>query len=213
MEGIIVLKQLPVIEERLAALSEKIKADIEAVVSLDVTDESVKSVKNLRARLNADFKALEDQRKFVKNKVLEPYEAFEDIYRQYVTDPFREGLAAIDARVGEIEGIQKRQKHDALKEYYDELCVSCGVDFVPMERWNPKIGLTSTLKSLKEQASRYVSGIADALEAIRDMEYRDEVLVEYRQSLSLSDALRTVKNRQAAIETSYKMSIHFEKKF
>ena len=200
MENIIILKQLPIIEERLAALSEQIRSDIAAVVALDVTDENVKKVKTLRAKLNKDFTLLEDQRKLVKNKVLEPYEAFEEIYKKMASDPYKDGLAVIDARVNEIESIQKQQKYYELKDYYDELCNSVNIEFIPMERWNPKIGLSTTLKSLKEQANSFISGIVDCRDAINDMENREEIFVEYKKSLNLAEALQIVKNRQAAIE-------------
>ena len=76
-EELIVVKQLPIIEERLKSLSDEIDVKVANAMELVVSDETIKEVKKVRAELNKDFTELETQRKMVKERVLAPYEAFE----------------------------------------------------------------------------------------------------------------------------------------
>jgi uncharacterized coiled-coil DUF342 family protein len=86
---LIVVKQLPIIEEQLKSLSNEIDDKINKALSLKVSEDSVKEIKKARAELNNDFKELENQRKMVKEKVLAPYNQFEEIYKTYVSEKFK----------------------------------------------------------------------------------------------------------------------------
>ena len=200
IEGAIALRQPPVIDERLAELGGRIKAGIRAALELAAAEESPKEIKRLRAELNAGFGALEDARKRVKREVCAPYDAFEAAYRAEITEPYKKGIALLDAKAAEIDGERLRRKREEIEGYYGELCESHGVDFVPFARWGPKVNLTVSEKALKEQAAEFVGGIAECLLAIEGMESRDEVLAEYRQCLSLPAAARAVESRRAAAE-------------
>ena len=79
---LIVVKQLPVIEEQLRSLSDEIDKKVSRALSLVVSDETVKEVKKVRAELNADFKDLEQKRKSVKEQVMNPYLQFKEIYKK-----------------------------------------------------------------------------------------------------------------------------------
>ena len=200
VDGLIVLRQLPVIEERLAALAGRIEADIAEALALEVTEESAKRAKALRAGLNKDFLALEVARKRVKKEVMAPYEAFEAAYERLAAGKYKTALAAIDARVNEIEDAQKQRKRGELKDYYDELRAAAGIDFAPFERWDPKVGLSSSLKQLKQQAGAFISNIADCIHAIEGMDGAEEILVEYRRGLDFAGAVRAVESRRAAVD-------------
>ena len=89
IKDLIVVKQLPVIEEQLKGLSVLIDEKVESALALEVSDETVKDVKKVRAELNADFKMLETKRKEVKDKVMTPYNQFEEIYKTYVSEKFK----------------------------------------------------------------------------------------------------------------------------
>ena len=199
VENLMILKQLPVIEERLAALADEIDAKIEAVLSLAVTEETVKDVKKALADLNKDYEALENRRKCIKKEVIAPYEQFKIIYDQ-ITGKYPEAKKILNARIDEIENIRKQEMRDELLEYFDELRQNLRIDFVTMDTWKPNITLTGSMKALKEQANKYLNQIAGDLSVIETMENSDEVLVEFRKSLNLSAAVAAVNNRKAAVE-------------
>ena len=64
-EDLIIVKQLPIIEEKLKGLSKEIDEKVKNALALVCSDETVKEVKKVRADLNADFKELETQSKMV----------------------------------------------------------------------------------------------------------------------------------------------------
>ena len=56
------------------------------------------------------------------------------------------------------------------------------------------------MKSLKEQAKNFIDKIVDDLNLIDTQEHKAEILVEYKQSLNVSQAITSVTNRFKAIE-------------
>ena len=100
---LIVVKQLPVIEEQLRSLSDEIDKKVSRALSLVVSDETVKEVKKVRAELNADFKDLEQKRKSVKEQVMNPYLQFEEIYKKYVTEKFKYADEELKKKISMVE--------------------------------------------------------------------------------------------------------------
>ena len=107
---LIVVKQLPIIQERLKELSTEIDKKVENAKSLICTEETVKEVKQVRADMNKEFKDLEVQRKLVKEQVLAPYMQFEDIYKQYVSDKYKNADIELKNKVDSIENELKKIK-------------------------------------------------------------------------------------------------------
>lgn len=88
-ERLAYVKQLPIIQENLRDAKADIEARTQLAQSLVCTAESLKSIKETRAKLNKDFAWFEEQRKEVKTQVLAPYEEFERVYKECVTKNFR----------------------------------------------------------------------------------------------------------------------------
>ena len=200
MKDLIIVKQLPVIEEKLKALKEEITAKVENATALVCNEETVKTVKDVRAELNKDFKELEQQRKEVKNAVLAPYEQFETIYKECVTDKFKAADKDLKDKIDAVESDLKAQKEQEIKEYFEEYKTVKNVDFVSYEQAKINVTLTASKKSLKEQAKAFIDKIVDDLNLIDTEEHKAEMLVEYKQTLNVSAAITSVKNRIALIE-------------
>ena len=84
--GLIVVRQLPIIEEQLRKASDEIDEKVKNAVALVCTDENVKIIKDVRATLNKELKEFEDKRKQVKSEIMKPYEDFESSYKKYISD-------------------------------------------------------------------------------------------------------------------------------
>ena len=86
-ENLITLKQAPIIVyEKIKAVGQQIEAKI-AELNLDnqlVTDETLKSAKNTRTMLRKELDGFETQRKYIKEQVNAPYEAFEKAYKEHI---------------------------------------------------------------------------------------------------------------------------------
>ena len=76
IKDLIEVKQLPVIEEQLRSVSTVIDERVKNATSLVCTEESVKTIKEIRAELNKDYKEFESKRKLVKEQVLKPYNVY-----------------------------------------------------------------------------------------------------------------------------------------
>lgn len=204
---LIIIKQLPIIEENLKQLSTEINNKVANALKLVVSDETVKDVKKVRAELNSDFKELEIQRKIVKEKILAPYNEFEKIYKTYVSDNYKKADIELKAKIDNIENEQKRIKTDEIKKYFTELCESEGIDFVSYEQININVTLSASIKSLKENVKTFIDKVVDDIALINTQEYSDEIMYEFKKNLNVSRSIAIVKERHIALEEKQKEEI------
>lgn len=197
---IIVVKQLPVIVEQLAQVKETVIQRVQTATSLVCTDETVKEVKKARAELNSEFKQWEEKRKEVKTAVMTPYEKFEAVYKDCVSDTYKKADAELKAKIEGVEKELKQKKADEVKEYFNEYLESAGIDFVTFEQAQINVTLSATMKSLKEQAKAFIDKISDDLALINTQEHKAEIMVEYKKTLNVSAAITGVNARFKAIE-------------
>ena len=203
MEGqVITIKQLPIIEERLQLIKAEIDAKTQHVLVLDCNDATVKAIKSLRADLNKDFSELEEKRKEVKRAVMSPYERFEEVYTECVTNIYKQTDAILKGRIAIVENAIKANKDKEVKAYYDEYAESLGIDFVPYEKSGITVTLSASTKKLKEQAAAYLDRIADELKLIgtQPQDLQPEILVEYKRTVNVAYSIQTVIERKKAIE-------------
>lgn len=203
MDGqIITIKQLPIIEERLQLIKAEIDAKTQHVLALDCNDATVKAIKSLRADLNKDFGDLEEKRKEVKRAVMSPYERFEEVYTECVTNIYKQTDAILKGRIAIVENAIKANKEKEIRAYYDEYAESLGIDFVPYEKSGITVTLSASAKKLKEQAAAYLDRIADELKLIgtQPQDLQPEILVEYKRTVNVTYSIQTVIERKKAIE-------------
>lgn len=197
---VIELQQLPVIVERLHSVKADIEQRTTEALSLVCTEQTYKSVKDARAQLAKEFKEYEAQRIAVKNKILEPYEAFEQVYLECITEPFQKADAELKQKITDVTSGIVAQKTDAVMGYYDELVKAADIDWMDDLNYRPKVNMSDSLTSLKKQAKAFVDGIVADIAAITAMENSAEIMVEYRKNLDLPGAIKTVDNRHKALE-------------
>lgn len=194
-EHLIVLKQLPVIEEHLQTLSAQVDQRVDAALSMVVDETTYKSVKATRAELNKEFQELEERRKAVKASIMEPYDKFNSVYEQFAATKYRRADAVLKERISAVEDDLKAQKAEKLRNYYGECCVALNIPGIPFERVGLNITMSASEKSLRDEIDRFLQGVSDGLQMIQNREDRDEVLVEFWKSLNASQAVNTVEER------------------
>lgn len=211
-QELIIVEQLPVIKEQLKNVSKEIDKEVANAKSLVCTEENIKTVKDVRAKLNNTFKALEEQRKNVKKSVMQPYENFEKIYKECVTDKFKDADADLKSKIDAIETEEKNKKENEIREFFEEYKKANNIDFIKYEQANINITLSASIKSLKEQAKAFINQRIDDLNLIETQEHKEEILVEYKQSLNVSQAITAVTNRFKAIEEEKKKQEEMKQK-
>lgn len=199
-EEIIVIEQLPVITQRLQMIKEEVTKKVARATSLVCTADTVKEIKVVRANLTKDFKDFEERRKAVKKAVMTPYDEFEAVYRECVSDTFKKADQELKNKIDSVENELKEKKAEEVKAYFYEYRQSKGIDFISFENANINVTLSASLKGLKEQAKAFVDRIVDDLVLIDTQDHKEEILYEYKNHLNVSAAITTVVNRYIAIE-------------
>lgn len=196
--------QLPVIEEQLRAMKEQVDQKVADALSLICTDETLSAVKDVRASLNKDFKALEEQRKAVKKAVMGPYEAFEKVYKECVSDAFNHADYELKAKIADVENAIKGACEEEMRTYFSELAAAEHVEWLKYEWAGVKVDMASARQKshakLREQIAAFVVRVSQDVTTISGMEDAEEIMAEYRQCLDLGRALSAVQDRHQRIE-------------
>ena len=199
---LIVVKQLPVIEEQLRTVKMTIQDRVNDVLSMECTEATYREVKKARTELNAEFRELEARRKAVKAQVEAPYKAFEQVYKDCAADIYAQADRELAEKIYAVEGGLRRQKAAAVQAYFSEYRDSLHLpaDIASYDFAGINVTLTASEKSLKKQAKDYLDRIREELTLIDTLPDRDEVLAEYRKCMSVSKAVQAVRDRYARIE-------------
>ena len=200
IDNIVVVKQLPIVEEQLVKIKTAFENEVQIALSLDCSEETIQQVKQRRAAITRFFNAMEDKRKAVKSAIMEPYERFDAVYRECITDIYKDCDCRLAARITEVQDRVKDQKRSEAEEYFNEYCRSKVIDFLTFDRTGITVTLSVSKKSLRDQIKAFVDKVSDELELINTQENCEEVFVEYKKTLNVAQAITTVVNRHKAIE-------------
>lgn len=195
-DGIINIRQLPIIEERLKELKADIESRTKAAMDLACTEGNVKEIKKVRADLRKECDEYETARINVKKAVLAPYNAFEATYKTCVSIPFKTADDELKRKIAEVEDGLKAEKRKRVEDFVIELRKSLNLEWVPLSRAVPNVTLSASESALNQKAVEELERIYNDVNAISD----PEVLAEYKKSYSLSNAQITVANRRREIE-------------
>lgn len=197
---IIKVTQLPIIVEQLHEVKAEVTAKVEQALNLVCTENTIKDVKKVRSELNKELKDYEDRRKAVKTAIMKPYNDFEEIYKDCISDTYKKADAELKNKIDSVENELKDKKRIEVLCYFAELCEANRLDFITFKNANINVTLSASMKSLKEQAKAFVDKIVGDLNLIDTQEHKDEIFYEYKASLNVSNAITTVANRYKAIE-------------
>ena len=203
--SIIELKQAPIITyDKIKEVGEKIQEKI-AALELDkqvITEQTKQSAKNTRADLNKEFKAFEEQKKFIKESVLAPYNEFEANYKNFIAQHYQNADNVLKNKIDFFENQLKEEKAERVKAFFEELCQAEKIDFVPYERLGLNITLSVTETQLRKQVEEFITRVVNDVDLINGIpesdEYKSEVLAEYKRSLDANHSFRFVKERREA---------------
>lgn len=199
---LIVVRQLPIIEEQLAKLKEDVEAKVADALEMPCTEDTLRDVKAKRAALRKEYAALEQRRKEVKTAILVPYEKFEQVYKACAGDIFSSADNTLAKRIGEVEAGLKSQKAQTVQTYFEEYQMSLGIgnDITSFADAKISVTLSISVKALKAQAKAHLDRVAQDLALIDTQQYSNEILVEYKSCKNAAVAITTVTNRHRAIE-------------
>lgn len=203
---IIVVRQLPVIEEQLRSVKESIQARVDAVLAMECTEDTVKEIKKARAELNAERRDLEARRKEVKAKIEAPYKAFEVVYKSCAGDIYDDADRKLAEKIRAVENGLKDKKAVLVKSYFAEYRASLNLpeDLADYDRAGINVTLSASEKSMKAQAKAFLDQVSDDLKIMRRYPEYEEILYEYRRCWRAAEAVEIVYHRHQQIEEERK---------
>ena len=202
----ITLKQNSIIEyselDRIALEVDK-RLSVYKFDSLIVNEENYKDIKKLRAELNNEFKEFETVRKDIKKRVLSPYEAFEKEFKEKIASKYEFAEINLKKAINDVENGLKEIRINELKEYFEELKLVKDLDFVQFEQANLSVGLSDSMKSLKDNLKTFLDNVDKDIATIKTLPNRERVLVRYQNSLDLAQSITSV-NQEVEQENAIK---------
>lgn len=158
-DSLIVVQQLPIIKEQLHSIKAQAQESVKEALSLACTEETLKVVKERRAALNRDRKDLDVRRMAVKKQIMQPFEDFDEVYKECVTDVYGPADEALKGKITDVEAGLKADKEKKVKDYFAEMVKASGVEWVTYEDVGVVVTLTASLKSLKAKVKEYVEKV------------------------------------------------------
>ena len=198
MDTSIVIKSKAVITHTFDEISEKVEKKLKElnIDNLVATDETVKSLKKLRAELNKDKKEHEDAIKEISKKILEPFTEIKAISDSKIITLFDSSIETLDKKISFVVDEQKKEKKSKIEAYFEELKQSKGFDWLKFENLKMDIILSKTDKYYKDQCRDFITNIENDIAVIKSMVNEIELLAEYKTNFNLSLTIKTVNERK-----------------
>lgn len=203
---IAVVEQLPKITEKIKEVGAKLDKRLEDLNlnSLVCSEETRKSIKELRTKLGAEYKDFEEQRKEIKKKINEPYDVFNNAYEKEIKSKYQQADLTLKTKIDEVENSLKEKAKKLAIDYFNEYKTSKTVikdNYLSFEELNLQIGLDgltdkgALVKKYKDAIIEKVDNVERDIETINTMEHNSEILVEYLKNKNLSLAIKEVNDR------------------
>ena len=192
------IKQNPgTIEMNFDALEEQLDKKLDEYRGAVFTEDTKTIAKAEIASLRRLKKDIEDGRKTVKKKWMEPYDAF-DKRMKSLSAKVDEPINAINEQVQAFEEKRRQKKKEEIHQMYVD-CVSeyegCR-EFINLDKlYDPKWeNVSVSMKSIKKDMTEKMSAIQTAVSSIMAMrsDKEPDALALYKRTLNLNDAIQMI---------------------
>ena len=198
---IVKIEQMPKVFSQLEKIGDIIKKKTSDLDKLECTEANKQEVKSRRTEINNTLALLEAKKKEIKNKLLEPYNVFEEKYNNECKEKLQNASSILTEKINAIEIQQKLEKEQELREFADEYFNHYMIkDVVKFEDIGLNITLSASTKSLKEQTKAFCERISNDLKLIDLEEYKDEIVIEYLKNLDFAKSKMLVVERHRKLE-------------
>lgn len=196
------LKQIPIIEQNIKNIAIELKKEIADynIDNLIATEDSIKYLKSVSADLNKRLTIFEDQRKELKNSLLNPYNEIESIYNDELKTVLMQNISTLRDKINNFELKLKEEIRNGLLLYFNELKSFHELDFINFDQACIKINLSTSEKKLQEECLTFINKVLDDIELINQLEDKNDILVEYKSNLNASISIKTVKERKEKLK-------------
>lgn len=199
----VIVKQNPgVVSWNFEDIKKNLELSLAEFENMVYDDDSIKSAKTDVASLRALAKTIEDRRKGVKEKCLEPYAVIEAQAKELVA-LIDKPIAAINTQVQDYEKRRKEKVRAEIEAYWLQKVSGLpkaiwqkAHDRIYDSRWE---NATATKKSWRDGIDNGIQQIAGDIETIQSFtsKYESDMLQVFYNTLSLQDAIRKMNDLNA----------------
>ena len=189
------------IETNIALIKDRALSIKSFYENLVIAEDDVKDMKAEMAALNKTKDVVKKYRIDIVKEFNKPLDEF--VANAKETEKLlSEAYDSLKSQVKVFEDARLEERKQEVIEYFNEYAKSLDIDFVPFESSGLSVGLSGSMKSYKEACKNFLDRIDSDLKLIysQDEESINEILVEYKKSLNVGNAIITVKERKRALE-------------
>lgn len=197
--GLITVNQLPVISEQLDKLQEIIQERTQSALQYECTEDNYKQIKSMRSTLTKERTELEKRYKEAMETAIAPIQAVQDKFKNCM-NVYKDTDAQLKTKINSVENGIKDIKKQEVVEYFNEYVASKNIDFLTFDKLDISITMSASMKSLKNATKDAIDRVSCDLKMIETQEDKEAILVEYKKSLNVSEAVQVVKARMQAIQ-------------
>ena len=188
-----------------ADIKKRLEEELTVYQNTAYTDDTIKTAKGDVADLRKLAKAIEDRRKEVKEKCLEPYALIETQAKE-LTDLIEKPIQAINDQVKDYERRRKEKARAEINAFWVQKAAELPEDIrekakkaIYDERWE---NATATKKSWREGIENGIRKILDEIGTIKSFasEFEEDMLTVYKDALSLQKAIQKMNELNAQKE-------------
>ena len=186
----------PYAELQISANFSETQQQLEALMapykSLVVTEDTVASAKADLARIRKVRRSIDDYRKSIKKAFTAPVTAFESKVK-VLTGVCEEAEANLDGQIKTFEDQRKREKIDALAQFFGEVAEDVRGYLTFEQILNPRWeNVTFPIEEAQEEIRAKVAECWDGINAIRDLQspFEATLLSDFKQTHNLAACLK-----------------------
>lgn len=185
---------------------EELKAEISAAAqeyeTSVYTDDTIKSAKADRAKLNKFVNALNAKRTDIRKQLLKPDEQFGREVKE-LTGIVQKAIDNIDGQIKDYERRQREEKTQKIRDFYEENIHDLA-EYLPFEKvMRPEYANASTsMKSIKESISTLIQKVGEGLAIINevDSKYAGDMKEVFLRTYDIGAAMAERNRLEAAEE-------------
>lgn len=189
----------PVIEfKEYEKLLSQAKQIANAIKTMDgVTEDNIKETKKTLARVNKSIRALNDKRIEIKNKIMEPYEIFNNQIKE-IEGIVKEADEIVRLQVRDLEEKERQAKRKELEkiwklrhQHYELSKIFTFEDWLTPQHLNKSTSLAKT----EEDMTEFLEKSERELNLLSKMENSEDLILEYKQIKDVGIAIEVVNKR------------------
>lgn len=195
---------LPPVQWNYDELKQQLTEGLAAYKGRVYTDDTITQAKKDRAALNKLAAAIDDKRKDMKARYLQPYQEFE-MQAKELAQMVKDQSAEIDVQVKVYEQKRKDEKLESIKELYAAV-IGKLAPLVPYEKLHePKwLNVTASMTTITDEMGAKIEQAVASLKAIDELGLEDDIaeqvqgvfLRDFDLSAAIAEKNRIIKQRE-----------------